>query len=84
MVELAGGDPEAVRESQRRRFADVGLVDKVVALDAEWRSSELCVAGAVTRWHCGERTQFFWLARPPSQLLLSAPSSAQLAGTWTR
>ena len=26
-----GGDPEKVRESQRRRFADVGLVDKVIA-----------------------------------------------------
>ncbi len=33
-----GGDPEAIRESQRRRFADVGLVDKVLELDAEWRT----------------------------------------------
>lgn len=33
-----GGDPELVRESQRRRFADVSLVDQVIALDAEWRS----------------------------------------------
>jgi hypothetical protein len=32
-----GGNPEAVRESQRRRFADVSLVDKVIELDAEWR-----------------------------------------------
>lgn len=32
-----GGNPELVRESQRRRFADVGKVDKVVALDEEWR-----------------------------------------------
>ena len=35
-----GGDPEVVRESQRRRFADVGLVDRVLALDAEWRDGE--------------------------------------------
>lgn len=35
-----GGDPEIVRESQRRRFADVKLVDKVVELDAEWREGE--------------------------------------------
>ncbi|KAA8495425.1 Serine--tRNA ligase, cytoplasmic [Porphyridium purpureum] len=28
-----GGDPEKVRESQRRRFKDVGLVDKVIELD---------------------------------------------------
>ena len=33
-----GGDPELVRESQRRRFADVSLVDQVIALDAEWRA----------------------------------------------
>lgn len=32
-----GGDPELVRESQRRRFADVSLVDKIIELDAEWR-----------------------------------------------
>jgi seryl-tRNA synthetase len=32
-----GGDPEKVRESQRRRFADVVLVDKVIAEDEEWR-----------------------------------------------
>jgi hypothetical protein len=24
-----GGDPELIRESQRRRFADVGIVDEV-------------------------------------------------------
>ena len=32
-----GGDPEKVRESQRRRFADVTLVDKVIAEDEIWR-----------------------------------------------
>lgn len=35
-----GGDPEIVRESQRRRYADVSLVDKVVQLDNEWRAGE--------------------------------------------
>jgi hypothetical protein len=44
-----GGDPELVRESQRRRFADakpdeieknVGLVDEVIALDEAWRQSK--------------------------------------------
>lgn len=35
-----GGDPEIVRESQRRRFADVSLVDKVIALDAQWRDGQ--------------------------------------------
>lgn len=32
-----GGDPEKVRESQRRRFASVELVDQVIALDDAWR-----------------------------------------------
>lgn len=34
-----GGDPEVIRESQRRRYADVGLVDKVLELDAKWRDA---------------------------------------------
>ncbi|KAF8063832.1 Serine--tRNA ligase [Scenedesmus sp. PABB004] len=38
-----GGDPERVRESQRRRFADVGLVDKVVQLDADWRNARFAL-----------------------------------------
>jgi seryl-tRNA synthetase len=32
-----GGDPEKVRESQRRRFASVELVDEIIAKDNEWR-----------------------------------------------
>lgn len=34
-----GGDPELIRESQRRRFADVSLVDKVLELDVKWREA---------------------------------------------
>lgn len=33
-----GGDPDLVRESQRRRFEDVSVVDEVIRLDEEWRS----------------------------------------------
>lgn len=32
-----GGNPDLVRESQRRRGAPVEVVDKVIALDEEWR-----------------------------------------------
>ena len=35
--EEKGNDPEIIRESQRRRFADVDLVDEVINLDKEWR-----------------------------------------------
>ncbi|GIQ86810.1 serine-tRNA ligase, type1 [Kipferlia bialata] len=33
-----GGDPEIVRESQRKRGASVELVDEIIALDQEWVS----------------------------------------------
>ena len=32
-----GGDPEKLRESQKKRFKDVTLVDKVVEIDNKWR-----------------------------------------------
>ena len=32
-----GGDPELIKESQRRRFASVELVDEIIALDNQWR-----------------------------------------------
>eukprot|EP00409_Alexandrium_fundyense_P004274 CAMPEP_0185902984 /NCGR_PEP_ID=MMETSP0196C-20130402/2208_1 /TAXON_ID=2932 /ORGANISM="Alexandrium fundyense, Strain CCMP1719" /LENGTH=58 /DNA_ID=CAMNT_0028621931 /DNA_START=170 /DNA_END=343 /DNA_ORIENTATION=+ len=31
-----GGDPDMVRESERRRFRDGKLVDEVIELDKEW------------------------------------------------
>jgi len=33
----SGGDPEIIRESQRRRFASVELVDEIIQLDDQWR-----------------------------------------------
>ncbi|KAI3966479.1 hypothetical protein MKW92_024367, partial [Papaver armeniacum] len=32
-----GGNPETIRESQRRRFTSVELVNEVIRLDKEWR-----------------------------------------------
>lgn len=37
--EEKGGDPEKLRENQRKRFKDPGLVDKVVQADVDWRKS---------------------------------------------
>ena len=34
-----GGNPDLVRESQRRRYADVTLVDQVIEHDEKWRKS---------------------------------------------
>ena len=35
-----GGNPEAVKENQRKRFSDVAMVDKIVAADENWRKGE--------------------------------------------
>ncbi|MCI12714.1 serine-tRNA ligase-like, partial [Trifolium medium] len=33
-------DPERIRESQRRRFASVEVVDEIINLDKEWRKRQ--------------------------------------------
>eukprot|EP00262_Sarcandra_glabra_P005312 TRINITY_DN16751_c0_g1_i1.p1 TRINITY_DN16751_c0_g1~~TRINITY_DN16751_c0_g1_i1.p1 ORF type:complete len:457 (-),score=88.13 TRINITY_DN16751_c0_g1_i1:322-1692(-) len=35
-----GNEPERIRESQRRRFANVELVDEIILLDKEWRQRQ--------------------------------------------
>ncbi|KAF8401663.1 hypothetical protein HHK36_012609 [Tetracentron sinense] len=35
-----GNNPELIRESQRRRFANVELVDEIIRLDKEWRQRQ--------------------------------------------
>jgi seryl-tRNA synthetase len=32
-----GGNPDSIRTSQKGRFADVTLVDKVIEADVAWR-----------------------------------------------
>jgi seryl-tRNA synthetase len=32
-----GGNPEKVRENQRKRFCDVSMVDKIMDHDEKWR-----------------------------------------------
>ncbi|TQE05090.1 hypothetical protein C1H46_009242 [Malus baccata] len=38
--EEKGNNPEIIRESQRRRFKDVEIVDEVIQLDKEWRQRQ--------------------------------------------
>ncbi len=38
-----GGNPDRIRESQRRRFADEGIVDQVIALFEDHRKSKQSV-----------------------------------------
>lgn len=32
-----GGNPDKIRENQRKRFCDVSMVDKIVEADEKWR-----------------------------------------------
>ncbi|KAL5566099.1 hypothetical protein UlMin_029263 [Ulmus minor] len=38
--EEKGGNPEIIRESQRRRYASVEIVDEIIRLDKEWRQRQ--------------------------------------------
>ncbi|KAL0692383.1 hypothetical protein Bca4012_059563 [Brassica carinata] len=38
--EEKGNNPEIIRESQRRRFASVEVVDEIIKLDKEWRQRQ--------------------------------------------
>ncbi|KAL7107939.1 hypothetical protein ACP275_06G085100 [Erythranthe tilingii] len=43
--EEKGGNPEKIRESQRRRFGNVNLVDEVIELDKAWRQRQFELDG---------------------------------------
>ncbi|XP_022856220.1 serine--tRNA ligase-like [Olea europaea var. sylvestris] len=43
--EEKGGNPEKVRESERRRFSDPNLIDEVIKLDKEWRQRQFELEG---------------------------------------
>ena len=66
-----GGNPELIRESQRRRFANVELVDEVIAIDKQWRQRKtlylfLSTKSLVWIYLCflnlGFGFFFFWVA----------------------
>lgn len=41
--EEKGGNPELIRESQRKRYKDVSLVDKVIDCDLKWRKGRFAM-----------------------------------------
>jgi hypothetical protein len=43
-----GGDPEKIKELQKKRFKDASLVDKVVEADSKWRKRSACTGSKVT------------------------------------
>jgi seryl-tRNA synthetase len=42
-----GGNPEKIRENQRKRFSDVTMVDKIVESDEKWRKGQLLKNDAI-------------------------------------
>lgn len=44
-----GGDPGKVRESQRRRYKDMGAVDAVIERDTKWRAGTGALTGVEGR-----------------------------------
>lgn len=38
-----GGNPELVKDSQRKRGASVELIDEIIALDKEWVKCKKCL-----------------------------------------
>ncbi|KAB7499301.1 Serine--tRNA ligase, cytoplasmic [Armadillidium nasatum] len=44
-----GGNPEIIRESQRKRYKDVGTVDEIISLDTKWRATSI-METCLTKW----------------------------------
>ena len=47
-----GGDPEKVRENQKKRFKDPASVDKIIELDNSWRQARYLLEISV--WYLPE------------------------------
>ena len=43
-----GGNPDKIRENQRKRFCDVSMVDKIVEADEKWRKG-MCNYCCITK-----------------------------------
>lgn len=39
LMQNTGGDPEKVKKSERERFRDDSIVDKIIEIDVRWRKS---------------------------------------------
>lgn len=37
-----GGDPDRIKKSQKDRYKDPNVVDKIIDLDEQWRKGVLC------------------------------------------
>ncbi|XP_021902453.1 serine--tRNA ligase, cytoplasmic-like [Carica papaya] len=68
--EEKGYNPELIRESQRRRFASVDLVDEIIKLDKEWRQRQFEVENY--------RKEFNHLNKQIAQLRIAGEDSSEV------
>ncbi|ESQ32250.1 hypothetical protein EUTSA_v10004203mg [Eutrema salsugineum] len=68
--EEKGNNPEIIRESQRRRFASVEVVDEIISLDKEWRQRQYEVDNF--------RKEFNKLNKEVAKLKISGGDATQL------
>eukprot|EP00850_Spirogloea_muscicola_P021819 SM000263S09806 [mRNA] locus=s263:78299:80145:+ [translate_table: standard] len=77
-----GGDPDLIRESQRRRYAPLEVVDELIELDKTWRE---CFSGAVER-RCRSRQRGIRVSGEGDDKYLNATSEQPLCtfhkGEW--
>ena len=38
-----GGNPDAIKENQKKRFKDLGMIDKITELDGKWRKCAVLI-----------------------------------------
>ncbi|KAL5786586.1 hypothetical protein ACOSQ2_008978 [Xanthoceras sorbifolium] len=68
--EEKGHNPEIIRESQRRRFASVELVDEIIKLDKEWRQRQYEVEN--------NRKEFNKINKQVAQLKISGQDASEM------
>lgn len=68
--EEKGNNPEIIRESQRRRFANVEVVDEIIKLDKEWRQRQFEVENF--------RKEFNKLNKQVAKLKISGSDATEL------
>ncbi|KAL5783659.1 hypothetical protein ACOSP7_008688 [Xanthoceras sorbifolium] len=68
--EEKGHNPEIIRESQRRRFASVELVDEIIKLDKEWRQRQFEVEN--------NRKEFNKINKQVAQLKISGQDASEM------
>lgn len=57
-LEDRGGEPELIRESQRRRHESVELVDEIIALYEDWKTSKFLATDATWNTEAMRNTYF--------------------------